>query len=114
MIVQTMQWIDDGFATGNRQTWRTLADNCGPMSNEPLKHGGITGLIIRCFYRVYDRLGWGFDESVYCDALSIELRAAGLSFVREARIAAWYDGRQVRQYRCDFLVEATVIVEVKS
>jgi GxxExxY protein len=85
-----------------------------PKDGQPLKHGRITGIIIRCFYRVYDRLGWGFSESVYCEALAIELAAAGLSFVREARIEAWYEGRRVKVFRCDFLIEEKVIFEVKA
>jgi GxxExxY protein len=39
---------------------------------------------------------------------------AGLVFVREAVIEAWYEGRRVRTFRCDFLVEGKVIVEAKA
>ena len=82
--------------------------------DEPLKHGRLTEIIIRCFYRVYDRMGWGFSESVYWEALAIELAAAGLSFTREALVQAWYEGRPVKKFRCDFLIEDKVIVEVKA
>jgi GxxExxY protein len=85
-----------------------------PRNDEPLKEGRVTGTIIGCFYRVYDRMGWGFSESVYCEALAIEFAAAGLSFVREAVIEAWYEGHRVKSFRCDFLVEGRVIVEVKA
>src|SRR4051812_2089057 len=106
----------EGPATANNQTW---ADTSGqlrtmPGDKQPLKEGRITGIIIRCFYRVYDRMGWGFSESVYCDALAIEFAIAGLTFIREAVIEAWYEGRRVRTFRCDFLVEGRVIVEVKA
>src|SRR5689334_19928354 len=85
-----------------------------PKDGQPLKHGHITEIIIRCFYRVYDRMGWGFNESVYREALAIEFAAAGLSFVREALVEAWYDGHRVKKFRCDFFVEGKVIVEVKA
>ena len=85
-----------------------------PNDGQPLKHGHVTGIIIRCFYRVYDNMGWGFSESVYCEALAIEFAAAGLSFVREAPIEAWYAGRRVKKFRCDFFVEGKVMVEVKA
>jgi len=94
---------------------RTPADTRGHMPKDgPLKHGRITEIIIRCFYRVYDRMGWGFNESVYWEALAIELSAAGLSFIREAPVEAWYEGRPVKKFRCDFFVEGKVIVEVKA
>ena len=35
-----------------------------------LLHGETTAAIIRIFYRVYDRLGYGFLESVYCNAIA--------------------------------------------
>ena len=39
----------------------------------------VTGVIIRCAYAVSNKLGSGFVEKVYDNALVIELRRAGLS-----------------------------------
>ena len=82
--------------------------------DDVLLEGELTGTIIRLFYRVYNRLGYGFLESVYCRALAIEFEAAGIRFVREAPIDVWYEGTRVGHYRADFLVEDRVIVEVKA
>jgi len=38
----------------------------------------LTEKIIGCAYRVYNRMGFGFLESVYEKCLLIELRKAGL------------------------------------
>ena len=34
----------------------------------------LTEKIIKCFYKVHDKLGYGFLESVYENALLIELK----------------------------------------
>ena len=42
-----------------------------------LLHEEITDIIIRCFYKVYNELGFGFLEKVYENALLIELKNCG-------------------------------------
>ena len=79
-----------------------------------LREGRITGDVIRRFYRVYDRLGFGFAESVYTNALGIELQAAGISFEREKALNVWYKGECVGVFRADLLIASKVIVEVKA
>ena len=66
------------------------------------------------FYGVYDYLGFGFLESVYCNALAIEFTAEGIEFIREPKIDVYYKGERIGQYKSDFLVEGRVVVEVKS
>jgi hypothetical protein len=38
-----------------------------------LKYGGLTDLILKSFYNVFNELGYGFLEKVYENALLIEL-----------------------------------------
>ncbi len=70
--------------------------------------------MIRLFFRVYDRLGFGFLESVYAKALAHELTRAGIQFEREAPVDIWYDGVCAGQFRADFLVERKVVLELKA
>jgi len=42
-----------------------------------LKHSELTDSIIRCYYKVYNTLGYGFLEKVYENALKLELEKAG-------------------------------------
>ena len=39
----------------------------------------LTGRIINSFYKVYNTLGYGFIESVYHNAMIVELARGGLS-----------------------------------
>lgn len=47
--------------------------------NEQYKYSDVTDKIIRAFYNVYNKLGYGFLEKVYERALVIELRKLGVS-----------------------------------
>jgi len=79
-----------------------------------MKHKDLTGKIIECAYKVYNTLGFGFLESVYHNALTIELQKAGLNAKREVAVKVFYDERIVGDYLADIIVEDTVILELKS
>ena len=74
----------------------------------------ITGAIIGGFYDVYNGLGFGFLESIYCAALTITLRAAGLRVDREHPVRVTFRDHAVGLLRLDMLVERRIIVEIKS
>src|SRR5678815_1224253 len=74
----------------------------------------ITGTVINGFHVSYDRLGFGFLESVCRRALAMELRGFGLTVVEEAPIDVWYAGVKIGHFRADLLVENQVIVELKT
>ena len=79
-----------------------------------MKHKELTAKIIDCAYKVHRELGFGFLESVYQNALVIELTKAGLKSEREKRIQVYYDGKVVGDFVADILVEEKVILELKS
>jgi GxxExxY protein len=70
--------------------------------------------IIGCGLRVAGTLGNGFLEKVYENALAHELRKAGLSVEQQRGISVMYDGVMVGEYFIDLLVEASLLVELKT
>ena len=74
----------------------------------------VTSKIIGCVYRVSNRLGCGFLEKVYENALAIELARARLKFKQQHPIEVFYDKLLVGQYLTDLMVENQVIVELKA
>jgi GxxExxY protein len=78
------------------------------------KHSNITDLIIKAFFNVYNKLGYGFLEKVYENAMLIELEKLGLHAVNQKGIKVYYDEIEVGQYAADLLVEDVVIVELKA
>jgi len=74
----------------------------------------VTGVIIRCAYIVSNKLGSGFVEKVYENALVIEVRRAGLSVEQQYGIKVRYDQVVVGEFAADLLVDENVIVELKA
>jgi GxxExxY protein len=64
--------------------------------------------------KVHNTLGNGFQEVIYQRCLAIELEKASISFQREQEHDIFYDGIHVGTRRADFVVEDTVVVELKA
>lgn len=79
-----------------------------------MEHKELTETIIGCAYRVYNKMGFGFLESVYERCLMIELRKAGLTAESQVPINVEYEGEVVGEFVADVLVNDAVIVELKS
>ena len=62
--------------------------------------------------KVHNTLGNGFQEVIYQRCLTIELRNAGLDFVREKEQSIFYEGEDVGTRRADFIVEGNIMVEL--
>ncbi len=78
------------------------------------KHKELTEKIIKIFYRVYNRLGYGFLEKVYENAMMIEFRKEGVPAVSQFAIRVFYEDETIGEYYADILVDNKVIVEVKA
>ena len=62
----------------------------------PLEYGGLTDKVIGAAVDVHKELGPGFIESVYENALCVELRRRAVSFDRQTRVcrhsSSWFPG----------------------
>jgi GxxExxY protein len=63
---------------------------------------------------VHRVLGCGFLEKVYGNALGVELRDRGLELQRQVEFPVEYRGHSVGQYFADFVVENSLLLEVKA
>jgi len=79
-----------------------------------MDHLRITERIIGCAYTVYNKLGFGFLESVYEKCMLIELAKASLEARAQMPITVFYEGHTVGEFVADLFVENKVIVELKS
>jgi GxxExxY protein len=59
-------------------------------------------------------LGSGFLESIYCNALAIELQNNAIAFEREKRFHVFYRGVEIGYFDADFLIENRLVVEAKA
>ena len=74
----------------------------------------LSGRVIDAAIAVHTALGPGFLESVYENALAVELEARGISFERQKFIRIEHRGFVVGEHRLDFLVEGVLLVEMKA
>jgi GxxExxY protein len=74
----------------------------------------ITERIIGAAIEVHRVLGTGLLESVYEEALCVELEIRGLPFARQVEVEVVYKGHVIKGQRLDLMVSNEVIVELKS
>ena len=74
----------------------------------------LTQKVIQCAFAVSNTLGCGFLEKVYENALTHELRKAGLQVQQQHGITVYYDGTAVGEYTADLLVEGVLLIELKA
>ncbi len=84
------------------------------MSAENYKHSEVTEIVIGAFFEVYNKLGYGFLEKVYENAMMMELMKRGLSAKSQQPISVFYDEKEVGNYFADIVVDDKVILELKA
>ena len=70
--------------------------------------------VIECALEVHRQLGPALLESIYAEALGLELGYRGLRFEREKPVQIFYREQALRVQRIDLIGEARVLVEVKA
>jgi GxxExxY protein len=74
----------------------------------------LAGRVIGLAMKVHRKLGPGFLESVYENALAVELAHANLRFERQKSLQVHYEGVVVGDFAADLLIEGVLIVELKA
>ena len=79
-----------------------------------MEHKDLTHKIIGSAYQVFNKLGFGFLESVYQKALLIELAKSDLKVEPEKPLKVYYEDQIVGDFYVDIFVENEIVVELKS
>lgn len=74
----------------------------------------LTYKIIGLAYKVHNTLGAGFIESVYENALKIELSKIGISALQQEDLDVFYEGERVGRFTPDLWIPNSLIIEVKA
>ena len=70
--------------------------------------------VIGAAIEVHRILGPGFLESVYENALAIELQQRGIPFALQVEIPISYKGTRIKHAVIDILVDDVLVVEIKA
>ena len=81
---------------------------------QDIKYKELTEKIIKIFYKVYNKLGYGFLEKIYENAMIIEFRREGIPAVAQSPIKVSYEDEVIGEYYADILSDDRVIVEIKA
>jgi GxxExxY protein len=73
-----------------------------------------TEKILKCFYKVYNTLGFGFLEKVYQNSLLLELTKQGFQCESQKPIKVRYENTIVGDYYADIIVDECIILELKA
>jgi GxxExxY protein len=88
-----------------------MSDHVNPQNPQ----SALTSRILKAAIEVHKNLGPGLLESAYQACLAYELAASGLAFRQQLAIPLIYKEIKIREpYRLDFVVEGSVIVEIKA
>ncbi|MBI3585321.1 MAG: GxxExxY protein [Nitrospinae bacterium] len=77
-------------------------------------HKDLSYKIIGLAIEVYNKLGCGFLEKVYENAMMVLFRREGIQAKQQAPITVYFEGEAVGSYCADILVEDIIILELKS
>jgi len=100
---------------GRQERQDAEPQNPGRLRMEPdAETDRLAQEVIGAAIEVHRALGPGFLESLYEQAMSIELGLRGISFERQVPVAVNYKGHSIGESRLDLLVDGRLIVELKA
>ncbi len=74
----------------------------------------LSGKVLKAYFTVLNNLGTGFSESVYENALCIELDELGVPYIQQKHLIINYKGKNIGDFVADVVVDDKIILELKS
>lgn len=84
------------------------------LSNEQVRLNSLSEKVIGLSYKVYNKLGRGYVEKVYENALVHELIKQNIQLKQQAYVNVLYDGIIVGEFQPDLIVDNSLLVEIKA
>ena len=78
-----------------------------------LVHPELSYKLVGILYKVYRKLGGGYQERIYQAAVKRELIKNKIGFIEQVNIDLIYDKNKLTRYRLDFIVEHKIVLELK-
>ena len=78
-----------------------------------LVHPELSYKLVGILYKIYNKLGGGYQEKVYQSALRRELTENKIGFIEQVSVDLLYEGNKINRYRLDFIIEHKIVLELK-
>ena len=82
--------------------------------HQTCKYRTLRKNIIHIFHKVHKKLGYGYREKVYRDAMMIELKKVGIPVYAQAGIRVFYEGALINETDGYILIDNKVIIKIKT
>ncbi|MFQ5771849.1 MAG: GxxExxY protein [bacterium] len=83
-------------------------------TNKNIIYKKLSYKIVGLAMEVHNKLGFGFLEKVYENALMILLEKNGIPAQQQAPVRVYFEGKVVGDYYADILVDNKIILELKA
>lgn len=83
------------------------------MENEIIEKD-LSYRIMKAAFDVHNQLGPGFLESLYDEAMAIQLTQDGMEIERQKRVVVYFKGKAIGEHILDNVVNQRVILEYKT
>ena len=74
----------------------------------------LSGNVLKAYFNVLKNLGTGYLESVYENAICIELDELNIPYVRQKHLTVIYKGQNIGDFVADIVVDNKIILELKA
>ncbi|MBN1384210.1 MAG: GxxExxY protein [Elusimicrobia bacterium] len=74
----------------------------------------LTDKIIGVCFQVHNKLGPGFNEKIYSNALKIIFDNLGIHYETEKEFSITFQDKKIGKFRADLVIENSLIIELKS
>ena len=68
-----------------------------------------TRRIIKCFYEVYNTLGYGFLEKIYENAMMLLFKEKNIFAEQQKKIEVFFRNKIIGEYYSDILIENKIV-----
>ncbi len=84
------------------------------MSEQYIIEKELSHRIMAAAFAVHNKLGPGFPEKIYDEAMNRELTQHGIAVESQKRIVVIYDGKPLSEFVLDKVADGRVILEIKA
>jgi len=84
------------------------------MDDQTLSHSELTAQIINCFFESYNKIGFGFNKSIYLEALEKTMIQRQRKLKKNHPIDIKFEMDVIGQIQLDLVVEDKIIIQITA